>query len=113
MSDEKSYRTLTEDQIKTLRVQGCTAQDWNRVLVADGFDPSSVRNAHFLGQVKIGNLAGKVKSVQGLEKPAGIYNATIIDCIIGDQTSIANIGVSLANYDIANNVCIENVATMP
>jgi hypothetical protein len=112
MTDRKTYQSLTQNQIKTLEANGCTAEDWNRILVADGFDPSFVRNTELLGQVRIGNLTGKVKSVHGLEKPCGIYNAIVADCTIGDHTRIANIGVHIAGYDIADKVCIENVATM-
>ncbi|GAG29829.1 unnamed protein product, partial [marine sediment metagenome] len=86
--------------------------DWNQVFVADGFEASCIRNAHLLGRVEIGNLTGRVKTVRGLEKPCGIDNATIVNCTIGDHTRIANIGVHIANYDIADGVCIENVATM-
>lgn len=112
MTGRKSYQALTEDQAKALEANGCTAEDWSQVLVADGFAPARVRNTDFLGQVKLGNLTGKVKSAQGLEKPCGIYNAVIADCTIANHIRIANIGVHIAGYDIADNVCIEDVATM-
>jgi len=106
------YHNLTRDQNKALTSQGCTACDWGRVKVVENFSPSSVRNTHFLGDVRIGNLTGTVKDVHGLEKPCGIYNATIIDSTIGSHTRIFNIGVHISNYDIADSVCIENVGTM-
>ncbi|MHC4396562.1 MAG: DUF4954 family protein [Planctomycetota bacterium] len=112
MTGRKSYKALAKEQIKALETNGCTAEDWKRVFVADGFDPARVRNTDLLGQVNLGNLTGKVKSIHGLEKPCGIYNAIIADCTVGDHTRIANIGVHIAGYDIADSVCIENVATM-
>lgn len=112
MKNANAYRALTNEQIETLKAQGCAAQDWNQVLVAEGFEPLRLRNANFLGQVKIGNLAGDIKDTGGIEKPCGIYNATIVNCTIGDNSRIADIGVHIANYDIEENVCIENVATM-
>jgi len=108
----KSYIALTEEQIKLLQMQGCTAEDWKNVLVSDRFEPMCVRNAHFFGKVKIGDLSGKIRSTSGLEKRCGIYDATIINCAVGDNVRIANVGVHLANYDIAENVCIENIGTM-
>ena len=90
---------LTDKQIETLKAQGCSAQDWGKVLVADDFDVLRIKDVHFLGQIKVGSLCS-------------IYNATIVNCTIGDNSRIANIGVHIANYDIAENVCIENVATM-
>ena len=103
---------LTDKQIETLKAQGCSAQDWAGIVVADDFDTTRIKDAHFLGQVKIGSLCGDVKDTGGIEKPCGIYNATIVNCTIGDNSRIAEVGVHIANYDIAENVCIENVATM-
>ncbi len=112
MTKEKSYKALTEDQIKTLQANCCTAEDWKNVLVANGFDAGCIRDANFIGQVRIGKLCGKIKSASGIEKPCGIYNATIIDSTIGDNVRIADVAVHLASYQIADNVCIENVGTM-
>ena len=112
MASDQTYHPLKDDQIESLCSQGCTAQDWSDVLVADGFDAAMVWNTHFYGEVRIGNLTGSVKDVHGIEKPCGIYDAVIVDCTIGDRTRIANIGVHIANYDISGGVCIEDVATM-
>ena len=112
MAKKETYQALTEEQIKTLVSQGCTAEDFKQVLVVDGLDISRIRNSHFSGQVKIGQLSGKVKSIHGLEKACGIYNAAIADCTIGDGVRIANVGVHIANYDITAGVCIEDVAVM-
>ena len=125
MSQQNTYRNLTQAELKILQDQGCIAEDWNLVEVADGFDPARVRNTQFLGRVRIGRLTDNVKpaggghdrtqrcwAAEGLEKPSGIYNATIADCTIGDNTRISSIDVHIANYDIASDVCIENVATM-
>ncbi len=125
MSQQNTYRNLKQAELKILQDQGCIAEDWNLVEVADGFDPARVRNTQFLGRVRIGRLTDNVKpaggghdrtqrcwAAEGLEKPSGIYNATIADCTIGDNTRISSIGVHIANYDIASDVCIENVAAM-
>ncbi len=112
MKKEKSYKALTQEQIKALQNQGCTAEDWSLVEVADGFDPSRMINVHFSGKIKLGDTSGTVKSFHGLEKPCGIYNATIANCTIADNSRIANVTVHIANYDIADNVCVENVGTM-
>ena len=112
MSQQNTYRNLKQAELKILQDQGCIAEDWNLVKVADGFAPARVRNTQFLGRVRIGRLTDNVKLAEGLEKPSGIYNSTIADCIIGDNTRISNVGVHIANYDIASDVCIENVATM-
>ena len=107
MSQQNTYRNLKQAELKILQDQGCIAEDWNLVKVADGFDPARVRNTQFLGRVRIGRPAPCKRG-----GASGIYNATIADCTIGDNTRISNIGVHIANYDIASDVCIENVATM-
>jgi len=112
MANEKNYVPLAEAQIQQLQSQGCRAEDWSRVTVAADFDPATIFDAAFLGTVQIGSLSGSVAGVHGLEKPCGIYNATISNCTIGDGVRIANIGVHLANYTIGNHVSIENVGTM-
>jgi len=112
MSQQNSYRNLTKEQIKILREQGCSAQDWSLVKVADGFNPTRVRNAQFFGCVHLGRFTGNIKTDGGFEKPSGIYNATIADCKIGNDVRIYNIGVHIANYDISPGACIENVGTM-
>ena len=112
MSSKQSYGSLTEKQIDILQKNGCVAQDWTLVKVADGFDPQRVRNTHFLGRVLIGCFGKNVSADGNVEKPSGIYNAAIANCIVADDSRIANIGVHIANYEIGPNACIENVGTM-
>jgi len=98
--------------MQALQSRGCTAQDWSKVLVSEDFDPACVKNTNFFGQVKLANLSGSIKTLQGLEKPCGIYNASISNCSVAENTRIANVALQIADYDIAENVCIENVANM-
>jgi len=112
MSQPNSYGNLTQEEIEILERQGCSSQDWSQVKVADGFNPARVRNVQFLGRVHVGRFTGGIKLAGGLEKPSGIYCATIVDCTIGDDVRISNVGVHIANYDIGPNACIENVGTM-
>lgn len=112
MPAEKSYKPLNKQQIQALETQSCTACDWSKVLVANDFDPSCVKNTNFLGKIRLANLSGNIKTLHAIEKPCGIYNATLSNCSIADNTRIANVAVHIADYDIAENVCIENVAVM-
>ncbi len=108
----KVYRKLTAREREMLRMQGCSAEDWRHVEVTNGFDPAYVRSARFLGSVRLGRFSGNVSTIGGLERSSGIYNAVLCDCTVGDDTRIANIGLHIANYDIGQGVCIENVATI-
>ncbi len=112
MPQTTKYRPLTDDEIKILTQQGCSSLNWADITVAPDFDPIRVRNTHFTGSVKLGSFKGNITSNPGVEKATGIYNAYIANTTTGDNCRIANINVHLANYDIADNVAIENVGTM-
>jgi len=107
-----TFRSLTADEVETITAQGCTADDWSAVEVADGFLADRVRRVHFAGRVKVGDLSGEVRSVTGLTKPAGIYAAHLVDCMIGNGVRIANVGVHIAHYEVGDGCCIEDVGTM-
>jgi len=109
---EAQYKAIDAEQIRQLVSQGCSAEDWSKVLVGSKFDTRNIRNSHFAGHVRIGDTTGRITGPGGIEKDCGIYNATILDCSIGDGTRIANVGVHISQYDIGDNVCIENIATM-
>jgi len=112
MPPKNICKNLTKEQIKILQTQGCSAQDWSLVKVADGFDPHRLVNVQFFGPVQLGKFTGGIRFPDGLEKPTGIYNAALANCTIADDVRISNIGVHLANYDIDRGACIENVGTM-
>ncbi len=105
-------RPLTQKELATLVAQGCTAADWAAIAVGEGFDATKVRTTAFAGAVTIGSLAGTVRGPHGIEKPAGIANAALIDVRLGDNVRIANVGVHIAGYDIGDGACIEDVGTL-
>ncbi|MBL7107252.1 MAG: DUF4954 family protein [Phycisphaerae bacterium] len=100
---------LTELQIDQLIVAGCQCPDWGRIKVTQNFKPDRIKNTSFSGDVKIGNFDGPVSFYGGVTKPSGITNATIHNCIIGDNVYIDQIGSYIANYIIEDDVVIENV----
>ena len=106
-----SYRKLTINEIIALQRQGCLSLNWDNIQVKDGFSTSSVINTQFEGKVKLGTFSGKVELEPGISKPAGIRNSYIENCEIGDNSYISNVR-NLINYNIENNVAIENVGTI-
>jgi len=103
------HRNLTDYEICTLEQQACRCDDWSEVQVIDGFNPKYVRNCNFSGNVKIGLFDAEVTFLGGIKKHTGICNATIHNCIIGNNVYIGQIRNYVANYIIENNVVIENV----
>ncbi len=51
------YRALTDEEILTLEENGCWAQDWTEISVAEDFMPTFLKNVNFwlLLMVKAGN----------------------------------------------------------
>jgi hypothetical protein len=107
----KAYRGLTDEEVSVLEGAGCSAEAWSGVQVADGFDPARVRNVTFSGSVKVGALGGTV-SVDGVDLPSGVTNATLVNCELGDSVRVANIGSHIANYRIGDGAVVTDVGRM-
>jgi hypothetical protein len=103
---------LTKEQVAILEKNGCRSGDWTQIMVFTGFDPSRVINTRFEEEIKIGDLNGAFTLANGRKCHAGIYNANLINVIIGDNCLISNINGRLMNLEIDDNVWIENVGTV-
>ncbi len=102
------YRKLTATEIKILTRHANTSDDWDKVLVADPFDPKLVRNCSFFGLVRIGRLQPYSHEFNNIRMPVGIYNSRIISCDIGDNVVIDNINF-MSHYIIGNDVILVNI----
>ncbi len=103
------YRSLTRDEINQLKLQGCKSCNWDTIQVAEKFDPGAVHNTKFSGHIKLGVFDKEFTFLGEVKKPAGISNATIHNCTIGNNVYIGQIKNYLANYIVEDNVVIENV----
>ena len=104
-----NYRSLTEKEIATLTVYGCSAESWQNVVVAEDFSPAYVSNVHFSGNVHLGTFSKTFELPGGLKKHAGLNNCILHNCIIGNDVYIDKIDNYIANYSIGNGSYIENV----
>lgn len=105
----ENYRSLTLDEITQLEQNGCRAEDWNTVGVAEGFDTGYVHNVTFYGDVNVGAMDKNVEIEDGFLRHAGIYNATLRDVTIGDNCLVENIGNYINRYEIGEECYISNV----
>lgn len=103
-------RLLTTTEIDTLQLHGCHCSSWEKVKVEDPFFPQRYRNVTFVGDIIL--RSSDATACDSLIYNAGIYNATIVDCIIGRNSHIANVGDKIANCSIDDNVIIRNVGTI-
>jgi hypothetical protein len=89
-------RPLRPAEIDRLESQGNWSDDWSRVLVADGFDVRRVRGSYFQGEVILGRFDDPVPFAGG-SLPAGVYNSTLADCVVGHNALVREVKL-LANY---------------
>ena len=108
----EGYRALSDSEIETMAAAGCSAEDWSAVQVKDGFDPRRVRNVRFVGRVRVGALQGSVSLAGGVELPAEIADATLVNCELGDNVRVARIHSHLANYRICSGAVVTDVGEM-
>jgi len=103
------FHSLSDEQISQLISQGCTCEDWSKVQVAGGFKAETVKSTHFSGNVKLGVFEKQVSFFGGVTRPTGIREATIHNCTIGNNVYINQVRNYIANYEIEDDVVIDNV----
>jgi hypothetical protein len=108
---KKDYRPLSSEQIEVLVKNNNTAEDWDRILVTEEFDPLLVRNCEFWGLVRIGTLTPTFIEYHELRLPVGLSNSTIISCDIGDEVAMRNVHY-IAHYIVGNRVVLFNIDEM-
>lgn len=102
-------RSLTLEEIEILERNGCTAEDWGRISVADDFEPEYIYNVAFYGDVSLGVFDKHIEVAEGFVRHAGIRNAVLRDVTVGDNCLIENIGNYICRYDIGEECYISNV----
>lgn len=103
------YRALNASEISILEAQGCTAESWNLVKVKAGFEPSRIHRVSFQGQIELGSFTGTAEFAGGLKLPAGISDALMYNCRVGDDAYISGPGQMIANYHIGDRAVINHV----
>ncbi|NMC39816.1 MAG: DUF4954 family protein, partial [Bacteroidales bacterium] len=105
---KNNYRQLFDEEIALLTSRGCSAEDWSLIRVKENFNPLSCSRTRFSGHVKLGIFDKTHTDSSGTEFRSGISDATIHNCVIGDNVSVFNVREYLANYVIGDEVVIRN-----
>lgn len=106
------YRNLTSSEVDILKKQGCTADNWDTILVHPDFETTYIFNATFSGYIKLGLFQKEFILPGGLKKHSGIWNTALHNCELGNDILIENVQNYIANYKIGNNVFIQNIHLM-
>ncbi len=86
-----THRPLTPAEISCLESNGCRCRDWSRIEVKEPFRPENYRNVVFAGTVRLGSTRDNSLDDASFLLPTGIRNATVADCIIGDNVVVSNV----------------------
>jgi len=106
------YRKLTTQEIDSLQSQLCTADDWKNISVHPEFTPKHIYHVNFSGKIRLGLSNSEFILPGGLKKHAGLRNACLYNCEIGDNVLIENVHNYIANYRIGANTLIRNLELM-
>ncbi|NQU45409.1 DUF4954 family protein, partial [bacterium] len=109
--NQREYRHLTAKEVETLVKNENTADDWNQIFVSRSFDPDLVKDCHFHGLVRIGDLEPFYLEYHDLRQPVGLYSSSIVSCDIGSNVAIHNARY-LAHYVIGDGVILFNIDEM-
>ncbi|MBD3244211.1 MAG: DUF4954 family protein [Chitinivibrionales bacterium] len=104
-------RQLTPDEIAALQGQGCTADDWSGVVTTAPVDTRRLRNVQFSGTVRLGAFSAVLVADDGVPRPSGLYDCSLHDCRVGDDTYIRNVGV-MARYDVGARCIVESTQSI-
>ena len=108
----KNYRKLTATEIDLMKANGCQSEDWEQIMVSDGFDAACCHRVTFYGWAKLGSCQGTIEVTDGFVKKCGLNNATLRNVTIGDECLIENIGNFINNVTIGDGCHISNVSTI-
>ena len=106
------YRHLTASEIEVLEKNVCWAEDWQRVMVAEGFKPYNHHRVMFYGDIRLGEFNKTVEVTKGFFKHSGINDATLRNVTVGNDCLIESVGNYINNYTIGDDCYISNVCTM-
>ena len=107
-----NYRQLTQSEIEVLENNGCWAEDWNRVEVAEGFKPYNFHRVIFYGDIRLGEFNKQVEVSKGFVKHSGINDATLRNVTVGNDCLIEKVGNYINNYTIGDDCYISNICTL-
>lgn len=107
--DATDYRHLTELEIQELQTQQCHAEDWAQLFVTKEFHSNYINHVHFSGTNYLGKFEDTYTLPGGFTVHSGISYATLHNCKIGNNVRIHNVQNYIANYEIGDRTCIENI----
>jgi hypothetical protein len=101
-------RRLEAHEIAALERQGCSAERWDRVRVAPGFDTARVRSVSFTGEVTLGSFRAQATLPDGVGMPTGLYDCRLHDTSVGEDALLWRVH-RVSACDIGARAVVANV----
>ncbi|NIJ44993.1 uncharacterized protein (UPF0335 family) [Wenyingzhuangia heitensis] len=105
----KEYRLIKSEEILLLKSQGCSSLNWNELYIKNTTDLSRIVSVEFSGTNYVSEIKGSKTFYGGISKNNCIKNVHLHNCKIGENPFINNVKNYIANYEIGDNVLIDNV----
>jgi NDP-sugar pyrophosphorylase family protein len=102
-------RQLTPPEIIQLEQQGCSADCWAQVRVADGFRPGHLHRVKFTGVNTLGTFDAETTLPGGVKCHTGVADAWLHNCMVGNNVLIQKVCDYIGNYIIEDDVVIFDV----
>lgn len=83
---------ISGPEIVQLEANGCTSDDWARVMVPDDLNPERVQRVHFSGDVILGRFYRTVDR-SGVAVRSGVFDTHLSNCQVGDDSRVANVSL--------------------
>lgn len=104
-------RLLTEQEIDILENNGCSAEDWSRIKVGNGFLPENIQRTKFYGDIRLLGNNGTMLLDGVVATNCGVYDSVLHNCEIGKDSYIERVSM-LSNYNVSANCVIRNVVRL-
>lgn len=101
-------RLLTGEEIDILESNGCTAEDWSRIKVGNGFLPENVHRTKFYGDIRLMGNSSQLLVDGVIPMNCGVYDSVLNNCEVGKDSLIERVSL-LSNYQISPNCIIRDV----
>lgn len=98
-NNSDTRRKLSADERLRLENRGCSAEDWDRVLISPATDLGRINNVDFGGQVILGPLC-----------EGRISNCRLEDVETGEEVTVLNVGGKVKGCKIGDHALVENTA---
>ncbi|MBQ7213604.1 MAG: DUF4954 family protein [Bacteroidales bacterium] len=105
------WRQLRAEEVERLVKNNNTSDNWDDIWVTDCFEPRQIKNNHFFGMVRIGDVRKATLKHHDLCLAVGITNSIIISCDIGNDVAIHNVHY-LSHYIIGDRCILFNIDEM-